>query len=111
MSSKWNFKNNAAKAENYAPLDTNPDHYKSKLRKYIQPLSNNDDSKPTEGVSIRYIDGSTFKTKEFTVDDIYDALHVDKVRWLKRKNGGEINLGYVMHYEPFTFYPDDRWRD
>ena len=50
-----------------------------------------------------YIDGSYFRTNNFTVDDITDALESGK-RWIELQNGGRINLGYVIHYEPYKFF-------
>ena len=47
--------------------------------------------------------GQTYKTQEFTVDDIFDALQQNK-RWLDQENGGAINLGYVVRYNPYKFY-------
>lgn len=53
--------------------------------------------------------GIFFKTSEFTVDDIAEALDRGK-RWLKQKNGGAINLGYVVSYSPYKFYSKDDYR-
>ena len=58
------------------------------------------------GVSLQFMSGHFFKTSEFTVDDIAEALDRGK-RWLKQKNGGAINLGYVVSYSPYKFYSKD----
>lgn len=55
------------------------------------------------GVVLYFMNGQTYKTPEFTVDDIYDALQKSK-RWLDQENGGAINLGYVVRYSPYKFY-------
>lgn len=55
------------------------------------------------GVVLYFMNGQTYKTQEFTVDDIYDALQQNK-RWLDQENGGAINLGYVVRYNPYKFY-------
>lgn len=92
---KFTFKNNADRYSNYQRLDTNPSHYQSRRDNY------------SEGVSITYIDGSYFRTKDLTVDDVKTALHDEKKRWLELPNGGEINLGYVIHYEPYKFFENN----
>lgn len=38
MSTRWNFKNNAERYENYKELDTNPSHYKSKYDRPYTPI-------------------------------------------------------------------------
>ena len=58
------------------------------------------------GVSLQFMSGQYLKTAEFTVDDIAEALDQGK-RWLKQKNGGAINLGYVVSYSPYKFYLRD----
>lgn len=55
------------------------------------------------GVALYFMSGQIYKTPEFTVDDIYDALQQNK-RWLDQENGGAINLGYVVRYNPYKFY-------
>lgn len=55
------------------------------------------------GVALYFMSGQIYKTPEFTVDDIYDALQQNK-RWLDQINGGAINLGYVVRYNPYKFY-------
>lgn len=101
MSTKWHFKNNAAQAQSYRPLDTNPADYGAPIHHEEQQSDRNN---YTEGVLITFVDGSSFKTRDFTVDDIYDAIHTDKSKWLKLENGGEINLDYVERYIPFKFF-------
>lgn len=93
-----NNKNNARSYNNYKKLDTNLNHYKDNqhMKKY--------DFNP--GVSITFIDGSKFKTKGLTVHDIEVALHDKKQRWIELPNGSEINLGYVIHFEPYKFFKD-----
>lgn len=55
------------------------------------------------GVALYFMSGQIYKTPEFTVDDIYDALQQNK-RWLDQENGGAINLGYVVRYTSYKFY-------
>ena len=55
------------------------------------------------GVALYFMSGQIYKTTEFTVYDIYDALQQNK-RWLDQENGGAINLGYVVRYNPYKFY-------
>lgn len=61
------------------------------------------------GVSLQLMSGQFLKTAEFTVDDVTEALDQGK-RWLKQKNGGAINLGYVVSYSPYKFYSRDDYR-
>lgn len=61
------------------------------------------------GVSLQFMSGHFFKTSEFTVDDIAEALDRGKY-WLKQKNGGAINLRFVASYSPYKFYPKDDYR-
>ena len=61
------------------------------------------------GVNLQLMSGHFFKTSEFTVDDIAEALDRGK-RWLKQKNGGAINLGYVVSYSPYKFFSKDDYR-
>lgn len=93
------FKNNAAVASNYEKLDTNPDHYKSKFSKPYHPRNQ------SEGVVLHMIDGSTFKTQEYTAEDVRERLTdpglTDYERhWLTFLNGGAINLEHVVRFEP-----------
>lgn len=87
MSTRWNFKNNA---EQYDRPYTPKNNYESRDNYQV-------------GVSMTYIDGSYFRTNSLTVDDITKALN-DGKRWLGIASGGKINLGYVIHYEPYKFY-------
>lgn len=100
MSTKWHFKNNAAQARNYRPLDTNPADYGSNSNQQNQYQSQNNYK---EGVLLSFIDGSHFKTSDFNVDDVFDALN-SKEKWLKLQNGGGINLDYLERYVPFKFF-------
>lgn len=110
MSTRWNFKNNAERYENYKELDTNPNHYKSKYDRPYTPKNNYESRDNYQvGVSMTYIDGSYFRTNSLTVDDITKALN-DGKRWLGIASGGKINLGYVMHYEPYKFYDKPKER-
>ena len=61
------------------------------------------------GVSLQLMSGQFLKTAEFTVEDVTEALDQGK-RWLKQKNGGAINLGYVVSYSPYKFYSRDDYR-
>lgn len=63
------FKNNAAVASNYEKLDTNPDHYKDGIG-YGRPYHPHQ----SKGVVLHLVDGSTFKTQEYTTKDIQDQL-------------------------------------
>ena len=106
MSTRWHFDNNAERAQNYCKLDTNIDHYKSKYDHPYKPKNDYQQKDYQVGVSMTYIDGSYFRTNNFTVDDITDALESGK-RWIELQNGGRINLGYVIHYEPYKFFDHD----
>lgn len=46
------------------------------------------------------IDGSTFKTKEYTAEDIQDQLTDPERQWLQLDNGGAVNLKCVVRFEP-----------
>ena len=72
------------------PLDTNVDHYKNS--DYVM------------GVAIEFVDGSIFKTEDYTVNDINEAIHKDHDKWLKLKNGGAFCLDHVISYLPWEFY-------
>ena len=106
MSTRWHFDNNAERAQNYRKLDTNIDHYKSKYDHPYKPKNDYQQKEYQVGVSMTYIDGSYFRTNNFTVDYITDALESGK-RWIELQNGGRINLGYVIHYEPYKFFDHD----
>ena len=75
-------------------------------KELIRPKSAKSNHPDKVGVSLQFMSGHFFKTAEFTVDDIAEALDQGK-RWLKQKNGGAINLGYVVSYSPYKFYPRD----
>lgn len=89
------FKNNAAVASNYKKLDTNPDHYKGGVG-YGRPYHPHQ----SEGVVLHLIDGSTFKTKEYTAEDIQAQLTDSERQWLQLDNGGAVNLKCVVRFEP-----------
>lgn len=77
-------------------------------RELINKPSSSFKSKPKSnsykvGVALYFMSGQTYKTPEFTVADIYDALQQNK-RWLDQENGGAINLGYVVRYTSYKFY-------
>lgn len=94
------FKNNAAVASNYEKLDTNPDHYKSKFSKPYHPRNQ------SEGVVLHMMDGSTFKTREYTVEDVRNKLSNlllsvnTEDHWLLLENGGGVRLDCVARFEP-----------
>lgn len=94
------FKNNAAVASNYEKLDTNPDHYKSKFSKPYHPRNQ------SEGVVLHMMDGSTFKTREYTVEDVRNKLSNlllsvnTEDHWLLLENGGGVSLDCVARFEP-----------
>lgn len=94
------FKNNAAVASNYEKLDTNPDHYKSKFSKPYHPRNQ------SEGVVLHMMDGSTFKTREYTVEDVRNKLSNlllsvnTEDHWLLLENGGGVSLDRVVRFEP-----------
>lgn len=108
MSTRWHFNshktNNASHFSNYKKLDTNPDHYKSLDKQAYKPKPEKNQDDYVEGTQFKMIDGSVFRTKDYTVDDVYSALHESGERWLELTGGGEINLGYVTYYKPFKFY-------
>lgn len=82
MSTRWHFDNNVERAQNYRELDTNIDHYKSKFDHPYKPKNDYQQKDYQVGVSMTYIDGSYFRTNNFTVDDITDALESGK-RWIE----------------------------
>lgn len=99
---RYNFKNyEYSKKDN---LNSNLDINKLSKELVNRPLNSsyrkNDSYKV--GVVLYFMSGQTYKTPEFTVDDIY-ALQRNK-RWLDQENGGAINLGYVVRYSPYKFY-------
>ena len=61
------------------------------------------------GVILYFMNGQNFKTPEFTSTDIDEVLYSGK-RWLNQKNGGAINLGYVVRYSPYNFYKDSHYK-
>lgn len=100
---RYNFKNyEYSKKDN---LNSNLDINKLSKELVNRPLNSsyrkNDSYKV--GVVLYFMSGQTYKTPEFTVDDIYDALQRNK-RWLDQENGGAINLGYVVRYSTYKFY-------
>lgn len=100
---RYNFKNyEYSRKDN---LNSNLDINKLSKELVNRPLNSsyrkNDSYKV--GVVLYFMSGQTYKTPEFTVDDIYDALQRNK-RWLDQENGGTINLGYVVRYSPYKFY-------
>ncbi|WP_240405546.1 hypothetical protein [Lactobacillus crispatus] len=105
MNTKYNFGNCKFKASKFSELDTNPSHYKNSSFTHNRTSSLNS---YTKGVAITYINGQTFKTKDVTVESIYEAL-AENNNWLRLKNGGCINLNHVTHFEPYKFF--DRPRD
>lgn len=99
---RYNFKNyEYSRKDN---LNSNLDINKLSKELVNRPLNSsyrkNDSYKV--GVVLYFMSGQTYKTPEFTVDDIY-ALQRNK-RWLDQENGGAINLGYVIRYSPYKFY-------
>ena len=98
MSGRWHF-DNAKYINKDRPLDTNPDHYKN--------MDSKTENDYVEGVAIYTMDGSVFKFKDLTVDDVFDAINVHKDRWINISNGGQVNLGYVICYQPWKFYKHD----
>lgn len=84
-------------------------------RELIRPKSANyghrgmQNQAPRVGVNLQLMSGQFLKTAEFTVDDIAEALDQGKL-WLKQKNGGAINLGCVVSYSPYKFYPKEDYR-
>lgn len=99
---RYNFKNyEYSRKDN---LNSNLDINKLSKELVNRPLNSsyrkNDSYKV--GVVLYFMSGQTYKTPEFTVDDIY-ALQRNK-RWLDQENGGAINLGYVVRYSPYKFY-------
>ncbi|HJF10110.1 MAG TPA: hypothetical protein K8V06_00235 [Ligilactobacillus salivarius] len=101
MSGRWHF-DNAKYINKDRPLDTNPDHYKN--------MDSKTENDYVEGVAIYTMDGSVFKFKDLTVDDVFDAINVHKDRWINISNGGQVNLGYVICYQPWKFYKHDSYK-
>ena len=101
---RYNFKNyEYSRKDN---LNSNLDINKLSKELVNKPVKNSAYRKKDSykmGVVLYFMDGQTYKTQEFTVDDIYDALQQNK-RWLDQENGGAINLGYVVRYNPYKFY-------
>ena len=104
MNTKYNFNNRKLKASNFSELDTNPSHYKDDGFTHSRSKSL---SSYTKGVAITYVNGQTFKTKDVTVENIYETL-AENNNWLRLKNGGCINLAHVMHFEPYKFFDHPR---
>ena len=108
---KFNFKNYDRKNRNYGNNDLNIDRLSRELIDTPRRSTNYghrgmQSQAPRVGVNLQLMSGQYLKTAEFTVDDIAEALDQGK-RWLKQKNGGVINLGYVVSYSPYKFYPKD----
>ena len=111
---KFNFKNYDRKNRNYGNNDLNIDRLSRELIDTPRRSTNygyrRESNHPDKvGVSLQFMSGHFFKTSEFTVDDIAEALDRGKC-WLKQKNGGAINLGYVVSYSPYKFYSKDDYR-
>ena len=111
---KFNFKNYDRKNRNYGNNDLNIDRLLKELIDTPRRSTNYghrgmQNQAPRVGVNLQLMSGQFLKTAEFTVDDIAEALDQGK-RWLKQKNGGAINLGYVVSYSPYKFYPKDDYR-
>lgn len=106
---KFNFKNYDRKNRNYGNNDLNIDRLSRELIDNPRRSTNYghrgmQNQAPRVGVNLQLMSGQFLKTAEFTVDDIAEALDQGK-RWLKQKNGGAINLGYVVSYSPYSFIP------
>lgn len=84
MNTKYNFSNRNLKASNFSELDTNPSHYKDDGFTHSRSKSL---SSYTKGVAITYVNGQTFKTKDVTVESIYEAL-AENNNWLRLKKRG-----------------------
>ena len=84
MNTKYNFNNRKLKASKVDELDTNPSHYKDDSFTHSRSKSL---SSYTKGVAITYVNGQTFKTKDVTVENIYETL-AENNNWLRLKNGG-----------------------
>lgn len=111
---KFNFKNYDRKNRNYGNNDLNIDRLSRELIDTPRRSTNygyrRESNHPDKvGVSLQFMSGHFFKTSEFTVDDIAEALDRGKC-WLKQKNGGAINLRFVASYSPYKFYPKDDYR-
>lgn len=50
----------------------------------------------SEGVVLHLADGSTFKTKEYTTEDIQNQLIDPERQWFQLDNDGAVNLKYVI---------------
>ena len=110
----FNFKNYDRKNRNYGNNDLNIDRLSRELIDTPRRSTNYghrgmQNQAPRVGVSLQFMSGHFFKTSEFTVDDIAEALDRGKC-WLKQKNGGSINIIFVVSYSPYKFYSKDDYR-
>ncbi|RVU70033.1 MULTISPECIES: hypothetical protein [Lactobacillus] len=100
----WNFKEHPVDGQKW-PVNKVKETILSKSNYHSYNNSYHQDR--SEGVLIRFTDGSTFTTKELTVkelnDAIEDAVHGEDGNWLYLKGGGAINLTQIIRYQPFNF--------
>ncbi|MDX5065793.1 hypothetical protein [Lactobacillus gasseri] len=104
---RYNFKNYEYSRKNNLNSDLNINKLARELVNKPARSSYRKNDAYKVGVVLYFMNGQTYKTPEFTVDDIYDALQQNK-RWLDQENGGAINLGYVVRYSPYKFYEVSR---
>lgn len=121
--SRWNFDKHNTRDLNgkyinaNRPLDTNPDHYKTKTSvkrqrdERIADPSKNYQKKYVEGTVFHFVGGGVYKTEEFTVaaftqlmKDRFESDKSTSPYWLEMKNGGMIQLDNVTYFEPWRFY-------
>lgn len=95
------FRNNADIARHYTKLDTNPEDYKSKDYHPYHPKAENDYE---EGISIKFVDGSVFRSKQLTCREVDRAINLEHKQWLQLNNFSAINVNCIIHYEPYKFF-------
>lgn len=138
--SRWNFDKHNTRDLNgkyinaNRPLDTNPDHYKTRTgvkrqrdERVADPSksynSKEDYSKRpypsnsrnyTEGVIIHFIGGSALKIKGVTVDKLTEIIDHEltvtentgeqREAWIELPSGGMARLKSITHYDLYKFY-------
>lgn len=97
---RYNFKNYERRNSKYSNDDFDIDQLSRELARPIERSAGygyqRTPKQPDKvGVILKFMNGQSYKTPEFTAEDITNALDSGK-RWLNQKNGGAINLGYVV---------------
>lgn len=138
--SRWNFDKHNTRDLNgkyinaNRPLDTNPDHYKTRTgvkrqrdervadpsksynskEDYSKRPYPNNSRNYTEGVMIHFIGGSAFKFKGMTAKKLTEIIQQElnrssntgepPVDWLELPTGDVIKFSGITHYGPYKFY-------